>query len=105
MWQLDRAATKASSGSTASSRDIGNGTTDGDEDAWNLDAAIEAPDMAAAVAAVGEQLSVSRPAHRGGVFVRHRPVAHSLGNRLHEFMVLLSFIRCVEFDRILEVGS
>ena len=33
MWQLDTAATNASSGSTASSRERGSGTTDGDEDA------------------------------------------------------------------------
>ena len=60
MWQLDIAATKASSGSTASSRDRGNGTTEGEADAGDLDAAIEAPHMAAAVAAVGEVLSVPR---------------------------------------------
>ena len=60
MWQLEIAATKASSGSTASSRESGNGTTEGDDGAGDLDAAIEAPDMAAAVAVVGEDLSVPR---------------------------------------------
>ncbi len=33
MWQLESAATKASSGSTASARDSGNGTTEGEADA------------------------------------------------------------------------
>jgi hypothetical protein len=32
-WQLDRLATKASSGSTAPASDIGSGTTAGEEDA------------------------------------------------------------------------
>jgi diguanylate cyclase (GGDEF)-like protein len=36
MWQLERAATKASSGSTASVTDIGSGTTSGEADAGTL---------------------------------------------------------------------
>ena len=53
MWQLDSEATKASSGSTAAATDIGSGTTCGDDER-DLDAAVEAPAVAAAVAVVGK---------------------------------------------------
>jgi hypothetical protein len=36
MWQLDAAATRASSGSTAAGSDIGTGTDNGDDDAGTV---------------------------------------------------------------------
>ena len=58
MWQLESAATKASSGSTASSREKGSGTTPGEDEAATVIAAVEAPFVRAAVAALGEILAL-----------------------------------------------
>ena len=64
MWQLDSAATNASSGSTASSREKGSGTTLGEEEAGDRDAAVEAPFVRAAVAALGKILAVAAASRR-----------------------------------------
>ena len=73
MWQLDSAATNASSGSTASSREKGSGTTLGEAEAGDRDAAVEAPFVRAAVAALGEILAgFAPPGDRRAIFVRHR---------------------------------